>query len=330
MNIYSILFSLSLFSALGACTRFTYQAEEGTVVVGRTMDWMEDLKTDLWAYPAGLKKKGGETKESVTWEAKYGSVIASGYNLGATDGINTEGLVANLLYLATSDYGSLAPGQQSLNVFDWAQYALDNFATVDEAVIALSQKPFYLVAKTLPNGSPPSVHLALSDKSGDNAIFEYINGKLVVFHGKEYKVMTNDPPYEKQLNLNEYWQTLKGCFLPGTTEPTDRFVRASYYLNHAPVSPDERLSIAVVFSILSNVSQPMTKSDSSRPNQAATLWRSASDAKRLRYFFANTDRPNIFWVDLNKLDLKAGSVPKKLPLANGETYVADASASFVK
>ncbi len=40
-----------------------------------------------------------------------------------------------------------------------------------------------------PTGEPGTVHLAISDESGDSAIFEYIDGKLVIHHGRQYQVM---------------------------------------------------------------------------------------------------------------------------------------------
>lgn len=323
-----LLFEISGFHLEG-CSRVTYTGPQNTVVIGRTMDWMEDLKTDLWSFPAGMKRRGGSGSSSSEWTSKYGSVIASGYDLGATDGINVKGLVANLLYLATADYGSASQNQKTLSVFNWAQYVLDNYATVEEAVNEYGKQDFHMEAQLLPNGVFPGVHLAIADAKGDNAIFEYIDGKLVVYHGKNFTVMTNEPPYEKQLALNEYWQGLKGCFLPGTSDPSDRFVRASYYLNHAPMTSDVRSSLAIVFSIIRNVSQPIMKDSSDRPNQAATIWRTVADAKNIVYYFESVNKPNIFWVDLNKLNLDRGSQARKLPLAGGEMYIGDASAHFI-
>jgi penicillin V acylase-like amidase (Ntn superfamily) len=49
------------------------------------------------------------------------------------------------------------------------------------------------------HGAKATVHLAMEDASGDSAIVEHIDGKAVVYHGREFRVMTNDPPYEKQL-----------------------------------------------------------------------------------------------------------------------------------
>lgn len=319
----------SLPATTDACSRFTYTAPNNTVITGRSMDWVEDIRTDLWVFPAGIERIGSTEPNSVTWKSKYGSVIASGYDLGTTDGINTKGLTANLLYLSTTDYGKPRADRKNISIFTWAQYVLDNYTTVDEAVNDFGQDKFNMIAPTLPNGSNATVHLAITDKTGDNAIFEYVAGKLVVHHNKAYKVMTNEPVYEKQLALNDYWQNLKGVFLPGTGEPEDRFVRASFYLNTALQTPDTQKSIATVFSIIRNVSVPMQEGFSTRPNVSSTIWRSVADLKNNVYYFENTDRPNVFWVELNKLDFAQGAVVKKLPLKNGEIYAGDVSGKFV-
>lgn len=312
-----------------ACSRFTYNGPDNTVITGRSMDWVEDLHTDIWAFPAGTHRVGSTGNHSVTWTAKYGTVIASGYNIGSTDGVNTEGLNANLLFLATTDYGKSRSDRKDLSVLHWAQYMLDNYATVAEAVKEFSQDKFNIIAPTLPNGVAPTLHLSLTDRSGDNAVFEYIDGHLVIHHDKKFNVMTNEPTYDKQLALNEYWHRLDGKFLPGTGEPDDRFVRASYYVNTALPTADQQQSIATVFSIIRNISVPMQDGFSSRPNVAATIWRSVTDLKHLLYFFENADRPNVFWVDINKLDLSTQAPIKKLPLQNNEVYAGETSQQFI-
>ena len=320
---------IALSNTSQGCSRITYDGLDNLVVTGRTMDWMEDMQTDLWALPAGVKRVGSTEQNSVEWTSKYGSVIASGYNIGTADGINTQGLSVNLLYLSSSDYGQPVATQKNLSILNWAQYFLDNYATVDEAVKDFTQDKFNMIAPPLPNGSAATVHLSITDRSGNNAIFEYEHGKLMVHRNKAYTVMTNEPVFEKQLTLNDYWQNLDGKFLPGTGEPADRFVRASYYLKTAPKTADPQKAAAIVFSIIRDVSVPMSAVTSGRPNVAATLWRSVADLKDGIYFFENTDRPNIFWVNLSKLDLKPGVPIKKLSMQNGEVYSGEVSDKFV-
>lgn len=87
----------------------------------------------------------------------------------------------------------------------WTQYVLDNFATVDEAVAELSKEKFRIDAPDLPNGVQSRLHLAISDPSGDSAIFEYRDGKLEIHHGRQCQVMTNSPFYDDQLAILGYW-----------------------------------------------------------------------------------------------------------------------------
>lgn len=221
-TVVAFLVLFSSLPAVQACSRALFKNSEGNVFVGRSMDWMNNTATDLWAFPRGMKRNGGTKQNTVEWTSKYGSVISSFYNAATVDGINEKGLVANTLYLADADYGG-TEGKPTMNIAAWAQYVLDNYATVDEAVSALQKEPFRIIAPLLPGGVAASGHLSISDPTGDSAIFEYIKGNLVIHHGPQYKVMTNEPRYEEQLAINEYWKTVKGSdFLPGTSRASDR------------------------------------------------------------------------------------------------------------
>lgn len=313
-----------------ACTRFTYNGMDNSVITGRSMDWIDNLHTDLWAFPAGISRSGnGTDKNSVHWVSKYGSVIASGYKIAATDGMNTAGLDVNLLYLTGTIYAQPKSGNKNLAIFNWVQYMLDNYATVDEAVKDFGKNKLNLLVTDV-NGRKMDLHMSITDASGDNAIFEYINGKLVIHHSKQYTVMTNEPPFEQQLALNAYWKRMDGKFLPGTEEPDDRFVRTSYYVNNAQKTADNQQQIATVFSIIRNASIPFELSkDPSHPNVYPTLWRTVADLKNKVYYFEETNKPNVFWVDMNKLNLKSGAPTKKLSLDNGEIYAGEVSQQFV-
>ena len=237
--VFSIMAIATLPSA-GACTRSLYVGDDGTVITGRNMDWKEDLASDLYIFPAGMKRDGASGPKSIAWTSKYGSVVVAGYEAGTTDGMNEKGLVANLLYLAESEYGTPDPSRPFLSISAWAQFVLDNYATVAEAVDALRAEPFNILAPTLPNGAPAALHLSISDPAGDSAIFEYVGGKLVIHHSKHYTVMTNSPVYDQQLALDAYWKGIGGLtFLPGTNRAADRFVRTSFLLNAIPRKLDK-------------------------------------------------------------------------------------------
>lgn len=312
-----------------ACSRITYTGPDQMIVTGRSMDWMVPVHTNLWAFPPGTARDGAAAGHSLTWTSKYGSVIAAAYDAATTDGINEKGLVANLLYLGTADYGVRDKTRLGLSIAGWAQYVLDNFATVAEAVEALRAEPFQLVSPELPGGFKPALHLAISDAAGDSAIFEYLNGKLVIHHGHQYAVMTNEPSYDQQLALNAYWQEIGGtAMLPGTERPADRFVRASYYLGETPKSADPALSVAAMFSIVRNVSVPMGAQRPGAPNVAPTLWRTVADHKNRIYYFEATTSPNVFWVSLDKVRIKPGGPAMRLPVDDGPVWAGDVAGDF--
>jgi choloylglycine hydrolase len=324
-----------------ACTRTLYVGADATVITGRNMDWKEDLSSNLWVFPAGLNRDGASGPQSIQWRSRYGSVVVSGYEAGSTDGLNEKGLVANILYLAESVYPQPDEHRPFLSMSAWAQYVLDNFATVREAVEVLRGEPFNLLAPTLPNGAPAALHLAISDASGDSAIFEYVDGHLQIHHGKQYTVMTNSPIYEEQIALNQYWKGIGGLvFLPGTNRAADRFARASFLLDAIPNQLDKSYikgvpqqsyayqAVAGVLSVQRAVSVPLGITTPDQPNISSTIWRTVADHKNLVYYFDSATRPNTFWVSLSRLDLRPGAPARKLTIQNGEVFSGEVADQF--
>ena len=327
----AIIMAPVIVSTTDACTRAVYFGNEGQTVTGRTMDWAEDMHSNLWAFPRGMARDGGWGAASLKWTSKYGSVITSVYEGATSDGINDKGLVANMLYLAESEYPPLSDSRPAIVISAWAQYVLDNFATVEEAVADAKKESFRVVTVKAPNGAEGTVHLSISDASGDSAIFEYVKGKLVIHHSREYQVMTNSPVFDEQLALNKYWQQIGGTvMLPGTNRAADRFARTSFYINACRQSEDPREAIASVFSVMRNASVPRGISTPNQPNIASTLWRTVSDQKNRVYYFENTASPSLIWVKLDKLDLKEGSGVRKLTLDGKPELGGDQSANFEK
>ncbi|KHN49861.1 linear amide C-N hydrolase [Pectobacterium fontis] len=346
------LVALALSSAVSlACTRLVYKDKNNPnyPITARSMDWADDTKTNLWIFPRELKRSGVAGQHSLEWTSKYGSVIASAFDgeedkASTTDGVNEKGLAANVLWLAESEYPKTTPTAEKpgLSIAAWAQYVLDNFATVDEAVKSLQQEKFILVTKELTNENRlATLHLSLSDSSGDSAIIEYIDGKQVIHHSKNYQVMTNSPTFNQQLTLNDYWDQIGGnIMLPGTNRAADRFVRASFYVKN--VAPNklipgvaekskiekDKADLATAFSIIRNASVPYGYSLPETPNIASTRWRTVVDHQSLQYFFESAVSPNIFWVDLKKIDFSPrGNNASKLDLGPNQSTIYSGQAS---
>ena len=306
-----------------ACTRVVYLGPEARVLTARSMDWKEDIGTNLWILPRGIERTGEAGSDSVRWTARYGSVVASAYDIASSDGVNEAGLSANLLWLLESGYPEPEPGRPALAVSLWAQYALDRFATVAEAVAHLSGEPFAVVTSHLPGTSRlATLHLSLSDATGDSAIFEYVNGRLVVHHGRQFQVMTNSPIFDQQLALNEYWKQIGGTvMLPGTNRAADRYARAMFYINAIPQVENRVEATASVFSVIRNVSVPFGINTPEEPNISSTRWRTVVDHKDRLYYFESAVSPAVFWVDLNRVDFSPGAPTRVLRLGPDQARV---------
>ncbi|MDG4665144.1 linear amide C-N hydrolase [Mycobacterium sp. 236(2023)] len=316
------------------CTRVVYLGTGERIVTGRSMDWVVEIGTNLWVLPRGVARTGQAGPGSMEWTSKYGSVVATGYDISTTDGLNEAGLGANLLWLAESQYPPGNGEAPALSIALWAQYILDNFATVDEAVGALTATPVNVVTAEVPGQERmATVHLALSDATGDSAIIEYIDGRQVIHHGRDYQVMTNSPTFDKQLAITEYWNQIGGTvMLPGTNRAADRFVRASFYIDAVPKTADPLEAVAVTLGVVRNASVPYGITTPGEPNISSTRWRTAIDHTARRYFFESALSPSTFWVDLANLDLGDGAPTLKLDLGEGQktVYTGETSGQFEK
>lgn len=160
------------------CTIVRWSDNGLAQVAARNMDWVEDMKGNLWLFPRGISRDGLAEQNSLTWTSNYGSVIASAYDIGSTDGMNEEGLAAHMLWLANSYYGKRDITIPGLSISLWSQFFLDSFATVNEAVTFVQNHPFQLlpiVSGT--TGRTAEVHMMIEDSIGDAAIFEYLDGR---------------------------------------------------------------------------------------------------------------------------------------------------------
>ena len=198
-------------------------------------------------------------------------------------------------------------------------------------IAEVEKNTFDVVSDMMPDGTRmATLHLSISDATGDNAIFEYVDGKLDIHHSKAYQVMTNSPVFDQQLALDDYWKNIGGTtFLPGTNRAADRFVRASFYINAIPKTEDTRTALASVFSVIRNTSVPFGISTPDQPNISSTRWRTVSDQKDKVYYFESTLYPNVFWIDFKDVDFSEKAPVKKLNLLSGKTYAGNTAKEFV-
>jgi penicillin V acylase-like amidase (Ntn superfamily) len=291
-----------------ACSRIFWNTNNQAVAVARTMDLFLDDKPRLVFLPRAIARRGVADGNAARWTSKYASIAAVGLDISPTDGMNEAGLAAHLLYLHGSAYEPADQRPEISNLI-WAQYALDNFASVAEALEGMKQ------VRAVPKvgaGHEWPLHLALEDASGDSAIIEYVSGKMVVHHGKEFTVMTNEPAMDEQLaNLKRYKLFGGDRSMPGDIDPMSRFVRASSYLKTLPAPASEQEAIGYLAGLSRTIAVPFGAMDTSGSNATdawPTRWGTVADLTHKRFYFLSVHSPNVFWVDMAKFDPASSSI----------------------
>lgn len=314
-----------------ACSRVLWNDNGQAIVVARTFDFFKEDGAKVVVSPRGVERDGmfGTGKNAVKWKAKYGSVTVTSFGKIPSDGMNEKGLCANVLYLGPTEYEKEndKPGLSNLL---WGQYMLDNYATVAEALEGM--KTLRIVPTEILDKSWP-LHLSLEDATGDSAVVELIKGKLVVHHGKEFTVMTNEPSLDEQLaNLKKYKEWGGDLAMPGDIDPLSRFVRACSYLKTLPKPKNEQEALAGVYSVARNIAVPYGAHDTSGSETTdtwPTLWSTLGDLTNKIYYFQSSLSPNLFWVDFAKLNLKEGEPVRTIDAYNS-TLAGEVSGEFTK
>ena len=314
-----------------ACSR-VFVNDRGTAkIVARSMDLPVAFpeRPKFFVFPRGLARDGrsgvlpgveaqlqGLGANAVRWTGRYGLVGITGFDGAVTDGLNERGLAAHMLVLGESRHEP-ADGRPELADALWAQYVLENFATVGEVVDAHRAGRFRVVgawSNDLGMPRPLGLHLAVEDTNGDSAIVEYVDGKLVIHHGAEYRVMTNDPHLDEMLTRMKKYKDFGGAEeLPGSSAPEFRFARLASYYRYLPIPKDYRDAVAGALSLLRIAQVPFR--DPARVNApelglmagVQTNWVSAADVTNGIYYVNSATVPSLFWLDLKKAIFAPGS-----------------------
>ncbi|MBS0521289.1 MAG: linear amide C-N hydrolase [Proteobacteria bacterium] len=285
-----------------ACSLVLWNTNGQAVLAARTWDLYVDEKPRLVYLPRGIARRGGSEANAAAWTSKYASAVLTAFDAGSGDGMNEAGLAAHILYLHGTAYepADTRPGVSNLQ---WGQYALDNYATVAEALEGLKK---VRIVSTKALGREWPVHLALEDASGDSAVLEFIDGRLVVHHGKDVTVMTNEPSLDEQLaNLKRYKLFGGSLSMPGDIDPKSRFVRAASYLKTLPKPADIREAVGHLAGVISNVAVPFGAVDTSGGESTdtwPTRWATIVDLTHRVYYVMPVNSPNVYWVDFARLD----------------------------
>ncbi|EKT62500.1 linear amide C-N hydrolase [Providencia burhodogranariea] len=322
--------SASLVTGAQACSRVFMNMYPDYMVSARNLDFFSPVDPSLIITPRGIAHNGGDSTNSAQWKTQYGSVVIYADNLFPMDGMNEKGLAAHTLFYTNGSQQQ--KDNQDKPVIEsraWVSYILDNFATVDQAVEAI-RNDVRLSAVLVPiDYATDTKHIAIEDITGDSAIIEIDDGKVNIYHNKNYRVMTNPPSYDKQLKNLAKYEHAKRSEIPGGLDADQRLVRASYDLKNLPQPDNKNQAQGFILSVMNNVAYPMGSPTEAgeqkvidmyekygkRPEQnkgVGTYWTTISDLSHSEYHFKSTFAASQVWVPLKQINFAEGQPVKQI------------------
>lgn len=313
-----------------ACTGISAKANDGAMVMARTIDWGGSEVDNLYAIvPRGHEQQSflpnGGT-DGMKFTAKHGYVgLAMERAEFVVEGLNEARLSAGLFYFpGYGEYVTYDEKEKAHTMADLqlVSYILSSFSTVDEAIEGIKMID---VVSVYPGAS--TAHWRIADKSGRQVVLEYIDGKAC-FYENHVGVITNAPGFEWQLtNLNNYMNIGTGTVankmlgeqelrsigagsgylgLPGDFTPPSRFVRAAFLLNTTGQQADGWKTVKHLFHLLNNFDVPLAcdtpVGEVPGDFPSATQWTVASDLTNGRIYYRTMYNQNIRLIDMTEID----------------------------
>lgn len=336
-------------NSVSACTGGALTARDGSVAVGRTLEFGQPLDSQIAVWPAGSSIQGLSTRGAgLRFQTRYGFAGATAANHSdmLIEGLNEKGLNVGLFYFPGYAQYTRIDKARSGRILAPAQvtaWILGNFANAEEVKAQINSVDLTPQVLDL-IGIVPDIHIKIQDASGRSIVIEPRGGRLVV-HDNPTRVLTNAPTFDWQLtNLNNYVTLMKsyptakvigapgagelklqpfgmgagGTGLPGDFSPPSRFVRMVYFSQGATPAADAAGAVSDLFHILNNfdipygVTQP--PKGTSESDADFTSWTTVSDLKNLRFNWHTYGDPQLKSLDLRQALAAAGGKVRLLPM----------------
>ena len=309
------------------CTTFVLD-NNGQPVYGKNMDWTGYGPCFVIVNKRGVAKTSMSLPQepdakNISWTSKFGSVTFNWY-FGREfpfEGINEAGLFVSTMGLAEDTKYPPPDSRPPLHAFQWVQYQLDNFSTVDE-VIATDQN--------IRQQGSFGCHFLVSDSKGNCASIEWLDGKMVCHTGEDMPVKTlTNRTYDQSLEvLNRfkgfggYLPVPRGNFWLRYSKGTNsllRFVRAADLVQQFDPQTSES-AIDYAFGVLSKVAQP-------ERYPALTVWSAVYDGSNKQIHFRSWNNKEIRHFDMNAFDFSCTTQVKALDII--ADFSGDVTDKFV-
>ncbi len=326
---------IALAPCVSACTFVDVEAKDGSVVIGRTIEWGFPMEYTFVVVPKGETFTASYPADKVakdfkptSWMSQYayagvGVTVQQGLDSAQNEaGLNMEGL--NLP--GFTEFQTVTPEDKTVvSLADLGDWIMGNFATVQEVRAALPKCTVWTPAVSAQGSA--TLHFAITDRTGAGIVVEYVKGKLNI-HDNVTHTMTNSPTYDWHLtNLRNYMtlnpkdmvslerdgyalkelSTGDGMTgLPGDFKSASRFVKVSLLRSFAaPVDTAEE-AYSLAGHIINTVDIPKGSVNSGDYEGQAMLETAQitliKDLKNNKIFVSDyAHRLNYLLIDLNKL-----------------------------
>ncbi len=312
------------------------EAEDGSVVAGRSMEFPMGMPTQLAVLPSDFTGTAsiGDGASPKTWAATLGVVGMGVFGRPdwLVDGINTAGVSAHVLYMPGGYCTFRDPrGDGSdLSQLDLVAYLLGTCATLDEVRAAVAAVNVIGIDPGM--GFVPPVHCLVHDATGSLAIELHSDATRVV--DNPVGIATNAPFLEWHLtNLNNYVgvsaenpsdEVVGGLTLspfgqggglrgiPADYTPTARFVRLFSVLgllDRATDGADAELLALHVCNAFDIPKGAIVERVGESLVPEVTVWDVVLNLSNPRYAYRMIDNPETYVVDLATVDF---SLPARL------------------
>jgi len=338
-----------------ACSDFQIKAKDGTIVIGRSMEFPIDLHSNAVIVPRARKFTSIDDKgvKGISWVNKYGFLGIDAFNVknAFLEGFNEKGLAFDALMFSGAKYQPAVP-EKFVTISDFGAWVMGNFATVDEVKEALPKINVAGISLKEANGEL-YLHVALHDASGKNLVIEFINGKVKVYDNP-LGVMTNRPDFPWQLNNLRNYINLDAhdrkermvnglkieptgvgsgmLGLPGDWTPPSRFVRVALCVDAALPTENAQEAVNLAQHILNVVDIPkgVVKEN---PEPFVTLegyaqWVVIKDLTNKILYYKTYENTSLKKIDLKSFDLAAEATERSIVIGDKQQPIIDVTGQL--
>lgn len=317
------------------CTAATYKTKD--FYFGRTFDYEfsygEEVVVTPRNYPFDFRKKESLSNHFAMIGTAF---VVQGYPL-YYEAVNEKGLgMAGLNFEGNAHYFGEATDKDNITPFEFIPWILGQCSSVKEARVLIGR--INLVDIPFSEQLPLSpLHWMIADD--DEVItVESVREGLKVYDNP-VGVMTNNPPFDKQLfslnnyrhlrtgtpensfgpglELDVYSRGMGGMGLPGDLSSQSRFVKVAFTKMNSLSGDDEMSSVSQFFHILESVVQQRGLCDLGDNKYEITIYTSCYNTRTGVQYYNCYDNHQISRVDMHKEDMD-GSVLARYPLITKE------------